>query len=129
MHALLSLCDEVHSTRNLAQKTSRYGRSFAFWYKKSSEPCIALATQGKYNIRMYYVYILKNKITGELYNGFSEDLKTRLKSHKEKTVKTTKKGAYELIWYSAFLEKQKALDFEKYIKQGSGFAFTRKHLI
>ena len=79
---------------------------------------------------MYYVYILKNKITGELYKGFSENLKTRLQSHKEKIVKTTKdKGAYELFWYCAFLEKHKALDFERYLKQGSGHAFTRKRLI
>lgn len=79
---------------------------------------------------MYYVYILKNKQTGESYKGFSSNLKTRLRSHHEKTVKTTKgNGQYELVWYCAFKEKSKALNFEKYLKQGSGFAFTQKHLI
>jgi putative endonuclease len=79
---------------------------------------------------MYYVYILKSQDTEELYKGFSKNLKTRLKSHKEKTVKTTKgNGKYDLVWYCAFKEKSKALKFEKYLKQGSGYAFTKKHLV
>ena len=83
-----------------------------------------------YNINMYYVYILKNSETGEFYTGFSEDLKTRLKSHREKTVKTTKgKGEYKLIWYCAFKAKSQALDFERYLKHGSGHAFMHKRLV
>jgi len=78
---------------------------------------------------MYYVYILKNELTDEIYKGFSENLKTRLNSHKEKTVKTTKEGSYKLIWYCAFKEKSKALNFEKYLKHGSGHAFAKRHLI
>ena len=79
---------------------------------------------------MYYVYILKNSQTGEHYTGFSTDLKTRLQSHQEKTVKTTKgTGSYKLIFYSAFENKAKALDFEKYLKHGSGHAFARKRLV
>ena len=79
---------------------------------------------------MYYVYILKNSATAEYYTGFSENLKNRLKSHKEKTVKTTKsKGKYNLVFYSAFEQKAKALDFEKYLKHGSGHAFARKRLV
>lgn len=77
---------------------------------------------------MYYVYILQS-INGELYVGFTRDLKTRLKSHKEKTVKTTKDSKYQLIFYCAFKEKQKAIDFEKYLKHGSGYAFVRKHFL
>ena len=79
---------------------------------------------------MYYVYILKNSQTGEHYTGFSADLKTRLKSHKEKTVKTTKTtGEYKLVFYSAFENKTKALGFEKYLKHGSGHAFARRRLV
>lgn len=77
---------------------------------------------------MYYVYILENIKTKKPYIGFSEDLKTRLKSHKEKTVKTTKTGEYSLVFYCAFKSKKKALEFEKYLKHGSGHAFTKKHL-
>lgn len=78
---------------------------------------------------MYYVYILKNLETGEHYTGFSENLKTRIRSHAEKTVKTTKEGKHKLVFYSAFENKKKALDFEKYLKQGSGHAFARKRLV
>ena len=78
---------------------------------------------------MYYVYILKNLKTGEHYTGFSENLKNRLKSHQEKTVKTTKSAEHKLVFYSAFENKTKALEFEGYLKQGSGFAFARKRLV
>ena len=78
---------------------------------------------------MYYVYILQNLETGKSHTGFSENLKARLKSHKEKTVKTTKSARHKLIFYSAFENKTKALNFEKYLKHGSGFAFAKKHLI
>ena len=42
---------------------------------------------------------------------------------------SAKKAPYKLKWYCAFDNKKKALDFEKYLKQGSGFAFARKHLL
>ena len=78
---------------------------------------------------MYYVYILMNS-DGRKYVGFSEDLKTRLRAHKSKSVKTTKNVEDMcLIFYAAFKTKTKALAFEKYLKQGSGFAFTNKHLV
>ena len=78
---------------------------------------------------MYYVYILKNLKTGAHYTGFSENLKNRLQSHKGKTVKTTKTAEHKLVFYSAFETKTKALDFERYLKQGSGHAFANKRLI
>lgn len=50
--------------------------------------------------------------------------------HNNKSGKySSKHSPYELVWYSVFLEKTKALEFEKYLKHGSGHAFTNKHLI
>ena len=78
---------------------------------------------------MYYVYILTNSC-GRKYIGFSEDLKTRLRAHQSKSVKTTKStDDMRLTFYAAFKNKAKALAFEKYLKQGSGFAFMNKHLV
>ena len=78
---------------------------------------------------MYYVYILTNS-HGRKYVGFSEDLKTRLNAHQSKSVKTTKNADdMQFTFYAAFKNKSKALAFEKYLKQGSGFAFANKHLI
>ncbi|MBU0531690.1 GIY-YIG nuclease family protein [Patescibacteria group bacterium] len=80
---------------------------------------------------MYYVYILKNIIDGSLYKGFTTDIDARLKEHRKGTTKTTKRegGHYELVWYCAFSNKKQALDFEQYLKSGSGRAFTNKRLV
>ena len=36
---------------------------------------------------------------------------------------------WRLIWYSYFVDRDKALAFEKYLKSGSGYAFARKRFI
>lgn len=92
-------------------------------------PRVALCEVGRYNINMFYVYILKLN-NGEHYIGFSDDLKQRILDHQAgKCVTTQKFRPIELLWYSAFKNKYKALQFEKYLKQSSGFAFRNKHLI
>jgi predicted GIY-YIG superfamily endonuclease len=78
---------------------------------------------------MYYVYILKDDSRDSKYVGFSENLKTRLDAHQSKSVKTTKNSEMQLAFYAAFRNKGTALAFEKYLKQGSGFAFANKHLL
>jgi predicted GIY-YIG superfamily endonuclease len=78
---------------------------------------------------MHYVYILQDE-QKKLYVGYSNDLKQRLKDHQYKKVATT--SIYQepsLIWYCAFTDKKGALDFERYLKAGSGHAFAKKHLI
>jgi len=82
-----------------------------------------------YCINMYYVYILQLK-DKTYYHGFSEDLKTRLKDHEKGNVESTKNlRPVRLIFYLAFVSKKKALDFEKYLKTHSGFAFRNKRFI
>jgi len=79
---------------------------------------------------MFYVYILENDFDKSHYVGFSENLQKRLKSHGWHNVKSTKaRGHYTLVWYCGFKDKKKALDLEKYLKSGSGFAFKNKHLV
>ncbi len=78
---------------------------------------------------MHYVYILQDG-RNKLYVGYSSDLKKRLKDHQYGAVATTKSYKVpQLVWYCAFRQKKKALDFEKYLKVGSGHAFTKKRLI
>ncbi|MDX2095626.1 MAG: GIY-YIG nuclease family protein, partial [Alphaproteobacteria bacterium] len=36
---------------------------------------------------------------------------------------------WELVWYCAFPDKYKALEFEKYLKSHSGRAFANKRLL
>ena len=79
---------------------------------------------------MYYVYIIQSQKDKSYYVGMTKDLKIRLQEHNRGDVKfTLSKIPYELVWYCAFLSKKKALDFEKYLKQGSGFALAKKRLI
>jgi predicted GIY-YIG superfamily endonuclease len=79
---------------------------------------------------MFYVYILISKKDGSLYKGLTKNLKKRLTEHNSgKAVYSSSKRPYDLIWYCAFTSKKKALDFERYLKHGSGFAFTNRHLI
>ena len=78
---------------------------------------------------MYYVYILKLK-NGQYYVGFSKDIRTRIKRHFQSSTKTTTRvKPKELAFYAVFTSKAKALDFEKYLKTSSGFAFRNKRLI
>lgn len=77
----------------------------------------------------FCVYILKCS-NGQFYTGFSTNLENRLKAHKSGEVHFTKdKLPVELIHVSYFVDKQKAYDFERYLKSGSGIAFRNKRLL
>ena len=79
---------------------------------------------------MYYCYILKSFKDGSFYTGSTKDLKERLVKHNKKAVKySSTKAPFKLVWYSAFLTKEKAVSFEMYLKSSSGFAFRNKRLI
>ncbi len=78
---------------------------------------------------MYYVYLLKLK-DDSYYVGYSDNLKNRISEHRRGAVKTTKDLLpLKIVFYCAFDEKFKATSFERYLKEGSGFAFRNKHLI
>ena len=79
---------------------------------------------------MHYVYIIKSTKDLSYYVGSTENLKRRFSEHNKGTVRfTSAHRPYILNWYCAFSSKHKALDFEKYLKHGSGFAFARKRLV
>ncbi|MDO8518175.1 MAG: GIY-YIG nuclease family protein [bacterium] len=79
---------------------------------------------------MYYVYILKSEKDTSRYIGVTEDLKRRLQEHNGGNTRyTNTKRPFKIIWYSAFVTKTRAHEFEKYLKSSSGYAFTKKHLI
>jgi len=77
---------------------------------------------------MFYTYILKLE-NGTFYIGYSHDLKNRFKEHLNCEVHQTINQNPRLIFYAAFESKLKALEFEKYLKSSSGFAFRNKRLI
>ncbi|MBI3885182.1 MAG: GIY-YIG nuclease family protein [Opitutae bacterium] len=79
---------------------------------------------------MYYVYFLRSESSpGQRYVGFSEDLKARLRAHNAGgSPHTSKYRPWVLSGYVAFPNKQRALDFEHYLKSHSGKAFATKRL-
>jgi len=82
-----------------------------------------------YNLLVYYVYILQLK-DKTYYHGSAKNLKERIKDHQGGIVESTKNlRPFKLIYYAAFASKQKALQFEKYLKTTSGWAFRNKRLI
>ncbi len=79
---------------------------------------------------MYFVYILQSKKDLSLYVGSTENVKKRFAEHNDgKSKYSNSKRPYTLKWFCAFATKSQALTFEKYLKQGSGHAFARKHLV
>ena len=78
---------------------------------------------------MWYAYILKCS-DDTYYTGCTCDLADRINRHsKGENTYTKERLPVVLVYYSAFQNKYKAYEFEKYLKSGSGKAFARKRFI
>jgi len=78
---------------------------------------------------MWFVYIIQCS-DSTLYTGCTTDIDRRIFEHNSHKIHYTRdKTPVSLITYIAFIDKYKALEFEKYLKSGSGFAFRNRHLI
>ncbi len=81
------------------------------------------------NPRFWYVYLIRCS-DGTIYTGCTKDVESRLERHRKEQINYTRtRLPVELIFYIAFTNKYKALDFEKYLKSGSGKAFRNKRFI
>ena len=80
---------------------------------------------------MYYVYIIRSmSFPEQIYIGYTLNLKNRLAYHNSGHVPhTSKYKPWEVISFVAFNEKMKAINFEIYLKSGSGKEFLKKRLI
>jgi len=80
---------------------------------------------------MHYVYVLKSIYhPDKYYVGLTKNLKQRLKEHNEgHTIFGNKYRPWEIETYTAFRNKERACQFERYLKVGSGHAFLKRHLI
>jgi predicted GIY-YIG superfamily endonuclease len=78
----------------------------------------------------FYVYILQSAIDEKrFYTGFTEDIDSRLKAHNSGNVHhTSKYKPWRIKTAVAFSNRQKAIEFEKYLKSPSGRAFAKKRL-
>jgi predicted GIY-YIG superfamily endonuclease len=76
-----------------------------------------------------FVYILESLDAEHFYVGIADEVPARLAKHNAGEVPhTSKYRPWRLNTYIAFADEKKAFAFEKYLKSGSGRAFSRKHL-
>ena len=80
---------------------------------------------------MYYVYMLQSlEYPDQRYIGYTHDLKLRLRYHNNgSSIHTAKYKPWKLLTYIAFSEQESAVQFEKYLKSGSGRAFVQRHFL
>lgn len=65
----------------------------------------------------------------ELYIGYTENLKNRVKEHTNGEVKTTKKfNKVSLIYFECCLNKSDAMERELQLKTGFGRSFLKRRL-
>lgn len=77
---------------------------------------------------MFYIYILQNK-DGDLYKGYTSDLKKRLKEHNQGLNLSTKKGLpWKVIYYEACLVESDARRRERYLKTTQGARLLKRRL-
>lgn len=75
---------------------------------------------------MYYVYILRDSKSGRFYTGYTSDLRKRLAEHQGgKSIYTSKRNSYELIYYEACMNGSDAIARDKYLKTGMGKRFLK----
>ena len=66
---------------------------------------------------MFYVYALKSSKNGDLYIGFTDDLKIRFRLHNSGRVRSTKPNLpWELVYYEAYKTRKDATRREKQLK-------------
>ena len=74
----------------------------------------------------YYVYVLKSKVDGRLYKGFTSRLEERLIEHNLGKTKSTKGYRPWVLVYSEIIEDlEKAVKREKFLKSGIGREFLK----
>ena len=78
---------------------------------------------------MYYVYVLLSERDGKFYTGSTGNLKERVEEHNRGYGRSTKnRRPFKLIYYEACLNKEDAMQREKYLKSGMGKKHLKKRL-
>jgi putative endonuclease len=79
---------------------------------------------------MYYVYLLQSiNAPNKKYTGYTTNIETRLSVHNSGGSIATKADCpWKLVAYMVFFHEDHAVDFEKYLKSGSGREFAHRRL-
>ena len=78
---------------------------------------------------MYYVYVLKSERDGDMYVGYTIDLRERFKLHNSGKVKSTRdRRPLHLVYYEACINQGDALHRERYLKTAYGKRYIKSRL-
>ena len=77
-----------------------------------------------------FVYILKSVGNrNRYYTGVTSNVRVRLRAHNAgECTHTAQHGPWALDVVIVFRDEARALSFERYLKSGSGVAFSQRHL-
>lgn len=65
----------------------------------------------------------------KLYVGWTDDLKQRIKKHNSgKVIATKTRTPFEIVYYEACLNEEKAIQREKFFKTGFGRRFLKSRI-
>ena len=77
----------------------------------------------------YFVYVLLSQNDGNLYTGYTSDLKERMNEHNSGKVKSTKeRRPLELVYFEGCLNRSDATQREKYLKTSYGKKYLKNRL-
>ncbi len=78
---------------------------------------------------MKYVYLLQSiSYPGKRYIGITSDLERRLADHNSgRSTHTSRFMPWKVVVSVRFVDDDRAVRFERYLKIGSGHAFASKH--
>ena len=78
---------------------------------------------------MYFVYVLKSEVNGNLYKGYTQNLRQRVDQHNRGRTKSTKAFVpWTLVYWEEFIDPNDARKREKYLKTAAGQRFIKKVL-
>jgi putative endonuclease len=78
---------------------------------------------------MFYTYVLKSRKDSKLYIGCTENLKIRFEEHNAgRSISTSKRGPFILLYYEASRNKKDALRREAYLKTTYGERYLKNRL-
>ncbi len=127
-------------TIRLATATTRHARLFRLSEAPSEDcrgedgqfdfPSKWTIDRGMDKTTYFYVYIIQSLVDPKrFYTGFTENIENRLKDHNSgKNSHTAELKPWRIKTAIAFTNRQKALDFETFLKTKSGRAFAKKRL-
>ena len=70
---------------------------------------------------MFFVYVLRSRMTGSLYTGATSNLEARLAQHNsDQSISTKHRGPWDLMDHEEFATVGEAMRRERYFKTGKG---------